>query len=524
MRATLPSRSPTTVLSWARRHPDGRHRRRLRARSRPARPRRPWDAPARRGLASPGVTGTPTCPTTLERPASSAAPRPCAVRAGARAWSTPRPPTVERLAADPGLAAATVAVVAASRSLTRTDRGRPRRRSDVLVRPRPPRPPVDDVDRRGAAGVAQPRVPPHRGPRPPRAATSSSGRRPRSPRSAARSSTRLRAGGRRRPRRQRRRRPRRDRHGQARRRRAQLRERRRRAVRGRGRRDAASSAGPGRSWRSAGGASGSTPTSGPRAATGPLVRSLDCYEAYWDRWAEPWEFQALLKARPVGRRRRRSARRWLDAAQRWLWADAVHRRRPALAAGDEGPGRGRGRPQGPHRPRAEAGPGRHPRHRVRGAAAAARARPRSTPSCARPPRSSPSPSWPRPATSTATTPTRLADAYRFLRTVEHRLQLVDEQQIHTLPDRRRSPLDRLARVLGLPRHRRGRRAAEQLDSDLRPTQATRALDPRAALLPPAARGVRRRRAGAPQPEAAAEPASPRSASPTPSAPGPRCAS
>jgi glutamate-ammonia-ligase adenylyltransferase len=34
----------------------------------------------------------------------------------------------------------------------------------------------------------------------------------------------------------------------------------------------------------------------PEGRDGPLVRTLESYEAYWDRWAEPWEFQALLKA------------------------------------------------------------------------------------------------------------------------------------------------------------------------------------------------------------------------------------
>ena len=37
----------------------------------------------------------------------------------------------------------------------------------------------------------------------------------------------------------------------------------------------------------------------PEGRDGPLVRSLASYEAYWDRWAQTWEFQALLKARPV---------------------------------------------------------------------------------------------------------------------------------------------------------------------------------------------------------------------------------
>ena len=37
----------------------------------------------------------------------------------------------------------------------------------------------------------------------------------------------------------------------------------------------------------------------PYGRAGPLVRSLESFEAYWERWAEPWEFQALLKARSV---------------------------------------------------------------------------------------------------------------------------------------------------------------------------------------------------------------------------------
>ena len=37
----------------------------------------------------------------------------------------------------------------------------------------------------------------------------------------------------------------------------------------------------------------------PEGRNGPLVRSLDAFRSYWERWAETWEFQALLKARPV---------------------------------------------------------------------------------------------------------------------------------------------------------------------------------------------------------------------------------
>lgn len=37
----------------------------------------------------------------------------------------------------------------------------------------------------------------------------------------------------------------------------------------------------------------------PEGKDGALARSLDAFQAYWQRWAKPWEFQALLKARPV---------------------------------------------------------------------------------------------------------------------------------------------------------------------------------------------------------------------------------
>ena len=37
----------------------------------------------------------------------------------------------------------------------------------------------------------------------------------------------------------------------------------------------------------------------PEGRAGPLVRTLASHEAYYRRWARTWEFQALLKARPV---------------------------------------------------------------------------------------------------------------------------------------------------------------------------------------------------------------------------------
>lgn len=37
----------------------------------------------------------------------------------------------------------------------------------------------------------------------------------------------------------------------------------------------------------------------PEGKSGALVRTLESHVAYYDRWAESWEFQALLKARPL---------------------------------------------------------------------------------------------------------------------------------------------------------------------------------------------------------------------------------
>ncbi len=37
----------------------------------------------------------------------------------------------------------------------------------------------------------------------------------------------------------------------------------------------------------------------PEGRSGPAARSIASYLEYWDRWAETWEFQALLGARPV---------------------------------------------------------------------------------------------------------------------------------------------------------------------------------------------------------------------------------
>lgn len=37
----------------------------------------------------------------------------------------------------------------------------------------------------------------------------------------------------------------------------------------------------------------------PEGKAGPLVRTLASHRAYYEKWAKPWEFQAMLKARPM---------------------------------------------------------------------------------------------------------------------------------------------------------------------------------------------------------------------------------
>ena len=98
---------------------------------------------------------------------------------------------------------------------------------------------------------------------------------------------------------------------------------------------------------------------------------------------------------------------------------------------------------------------------------------------ARRPRSTRSRSWPSAATSRSDDADRLADAYRFLRTVEHRLQLVDEQQTHTLPvDRRLRGPDSPGCSVTVTA---AATAVEQFDGGTGRTRR-RALDPRATLL------------------------------------------
>jgi len=61
----------------------------------------------------------------------------------------------------------------------------------------------------------------------------------------------------------------------------------------------------------------------PEGKDGPLVRTLASHRAYYERWAKTWEFQALLKARPLAGDRSLGAA-YVEMAQPFVWA-AVQR-------------------------------------------------------------------------------------------------------------------------------------------------------------------------------------------------------
>ncbi|MDT3398897.1 bifunctional [glutamine synthetase] adenylyltransferase/[glutamine synthetase]-adenylyl-L-tyrosine phosphorylase [Streptomyces sp. B1866] len=59
----------------------------------------------------------------------------------------------------------------------------------------------------------------------------------------------------------------------------------------------------------------------PEGRNGPLVRTLTSHLAYYQRWAKTWEFQALLKARPVAGDAR-LGQAYLDAVTPLVWQAA----------------------------------------------------------------------------------------------------------------------------------------------------------------------------------------------------------
>ncbi|HWW52716.1 MAG TPA: bifunctional [glutamine synthetase] adenylyltransferase/[glutamine synthetase]-adenylyl-L-tyrosine phosphorylase [Acidimicrobiales bacterium] len=205
----------------------------------------------------------------------------------------------------------------------------------------------------------------------------------------------------------------------------------------------------------------------PEGRDGPLVRTLSSYQAYWDRWAQTWEFQSLLKARFVAGNVDAGGA-FASAAAEQVWgrtfgAEEIRevRRMKARAEGeierrgltDRELKRGRGGIR-------DIEFAIQLLQLVHGRA---------------------DPTLRSPTTLTALAELalagyvdhddagRLASAYRCLRALEHRLQLVDGAQVHTLPDEPVA-LDHLARVMGY-RGAPDATATRQLLDDLRDHQA-----------------------------------------------------
>jgi [glutamine synthetase] adenylyltransferase / [glutamine synthetase]-adenylyl-L-tyrosine phosphorylase len=183
----------------------------------------------------------------------------------------------------------------------------------------------------------------------------------------------------------------------------------------------------------------------PEGRDGALTRSIDSYLTYWHRWAQPWEFQALLKAAPVAGDPE-IGREWASAASVTLWgkrltADDLRSLRSLRARAES---------EATRRGAADREVKRSPGG-IRDIEFAVQ-----TLQLVHGPSD---PELRSPTTLTALSEmdaagyvdpddaAGLADAYRFLRRVEHALQIEEERQTHTLPadrDHRR----RIARVLG----------------------------------------------------------------------------
>ena len=200
----------------------------------------------------------------------------------------------------------------------------------------------------------------------------------------------------------------------------------------------------------------------PEGPQGALVRTMISYEQYWDQWAEPWEFQALLKHRAVAGTEALGDHFSSEVAER-IWtrewsADDLRQLRHLKTRTEEEVAR-----KGLADREVKRGPGGirdvefsvqllqlvHGRH---------------------------DPTLRIPNTLLALAELRsggyvdvrdaaqLEDSYRFLRRVEHRLQLVDERQTHTLP-KDESARRRLALVMGF-RDAPRESATEAFDAEL----------------------------------------------------------
>ena len=189
----------------------------------------------------------------------------------------------------------------------------------------------------------------------------------------------------------------------------------------------------------------------PEGRDGPLVRTLASHVAYYQRWAKTWEFQALLKARPVAGDRE-LGQAYLEALSPMVWQAS---RRPNFVADVQAMRR---------RVIGNLAPGEAPRQLklgpgglrdiefavqllqlVHGRTDESLREPGTLPALA---------ALARGGYVGREDAASMAAAYRFLRTVEHLLQLRQLRRTHTLPEDP-AALRRLGRALRRARTRSG---------------------------------------------------------------------
>ncbi len=189
----------------------------------------------------------------------------------------------------------------------------------------------------------------------------------------------------------------------------------------------------------------------PEGRDGPLVRTLASHIAYYQRWAKTWEFQALLKARPVAGDRE-LGQAYLGALSPMVWQAS---RRPHFVADVQAMRR---------RVIGNLAPGEAPRQLklgpgglrdiefavqllqlVHGRTDGSLREPGTLPALA---------ALARGGYVGREDAASMASAYRFLRTVEHLLQLRQLRRTHTLPEDP-AALRRLGRALRRARTRSG---------------------------------------------------------------------
>jgi glutamate-ammonia-ligase adenylyltransferase len=199
----------------------------------------------------------------------------------------------------------------------------------------------------------------------------------------------------------------------------------------------------------------------PEGRAGALSRSLAGYTAYWEKWARTWELQSLIKARAVAGDGE-LATAFIDRVPRFVWPDvlspdAVSEVRSMKSRTEE-----MLRRKGVDNREVKRGTGGirdiefavqllqlvHGRHDPS-------VRQRSTLDALE--------ALARGGYVTTNDARDLDDAYVWMRTVEHRLQLVDEHQTHTIPDAD-DARTHLARVLGF-RDRLNVSAVEAFDAE-----------------------------------------------------------